>query len=61
MCPPIGSLPSGSGALCYDTLANCHEGANACGTNPGDVPCKLDLGTCATGVVCAPRTGMLTS
>ena len=46
-----GSLPSGSGALCYDTLTHCHEGANACGTNKGDTPCILDFGTCATGMV----------
>ena len=26
---PAGAVPSGSGELCYETIADCHEGALA--------------------------------
>ena len=45
---PPGSLPNGAGQLCYDTLANCVGGPNACNDSS---PCLPSPSICGTGVV----------
>ena len=49
-CPsdqPLGSLPSGGGQLCYDTLSNCADGPNSCDSTK---PCAVDYQACPTGI-----------
>jgi len=46
--PPPGSVPTGSGELCYDTAYNCLQGPNSCGVT---TPCTYDTATCSTGQV----------
>jgi hypothetical protein len=44
---PVGSLPSGSGMLCYNSYDDCIGGPNACGN---DIACAIDPSVCSTGM-----------
>ena len=41
------ALPNGAGSYCWDTLADCTAGLNACNSS---MPCTRDVATCATGL-----------
>ena len=44
--PPPGSMPAGSGELCFDSPAHCLQAPNSCGPA---LPCIYDPATCSTG------------
>ena len=56
ICPldqPASAVANGGGAFCYDSLADCLSGPDAC---TAAQPCELDTATCATGQAAANST-----
>jgi hypothetical protein len=56
ICPldqPPSAVANGGGAFCYDSLADCLSGPDAC---TAAQPCALDTATCATGQSAASST-----
>ena len=44
---PVGSLPAGSGAVCYQSHDQCMYGPNGCNAT---VPCQQNFQECPTGI-----------
>jgi len=44
---PAGSLPAGSGAVCYQSQDQCSNGPNGCNAT---VPCQQNFQECPTGI-----------